>query len=285
MRRVLLAFTTLAITLAAGLAAPAADDPKPIKVLIITGDHGHDWKATTPALQDILSAQGRIRPEVTTTPAKDLTDENLAKYDVLLLNYKDTPKGAPETKWSDANKEAFLKAVKGGKGLVVYPPRLERLHQAQLGGVREGHRRRLAVAGLPRPEARVRRQEDRREAPDLRGAPRAVRPRDRRAVSEFADGPRQRRAGDRLFRPEQAQGDGQGRAGDLGEPVRQGAGLQQRPRPRHHGPGRPAVARLAEARGRVGRDRQGGGRGEIGGRLRRGFAAPHGLGRACAGPR
>jgi type 1 glutamine amidotransferase len=120
MRRILLAFTTLAITLAAGLAAPAADDPKPIQVLIITGDHGHAWKETTQALQDILSAQGRTRPEVTTTPAKDLTDENLAKYDVLLLNYKDTPKGAPDTRWSDANKEAFLKAVKGGKGLVVY---------------------------------------------------------------------------------------------------------------------------------------------------------------------
>ena len=34
---------------------------------------------------------------MTTTPAKDLTDANLAKYDVLLLNYKDTAKGAPET--------------------------------------------------------------------------------------------------------------------------------------------------------------------------------------------
>jgi len=120
MRRVLLAFTTLAITLAAGLAAPAAADAKPINLLIITGDHGHDWKATTQALQDILSEGGRIRPDVTTTPAKDLTAENLARYDVLLLNYKDTPKGGDDTKWSDANKEAFLNAVKGGKGLVVY---------------------------------------------------------------------------------------------------------------------------------------------------------------------
>jgi hypothetical protein len=79
MRRVLLAFTTLAITLAAGLAAPAADDAKTINLLIITGDHGHDWKATTQALQDLLSEGGRIRPDVTTTPAKDLTAEHLAK--------------------------------------------------------------------------------------------------------------------------------------------------------------------------------------------------------------
>jgi type 1 glutamine amidotransferase len=36
------------------------------------------------------------------------------------LNYKDTPKGAPETRWSQANKQAFLKAVNDGKGLVVF---------------------------------------------------------------------------------------------------------------------------------------------------------------------
>jgi uncharacterized protein len=123
MRRLALLFATLATTLIMGLnIAPAADDGKPVRLLIITGDHGHKWMETTKALQDFLPAKsnGRIRVDVTTTPAKDLTDENLAKYDVLLLNYKDTPKGAPETRWSDENKQAFLGAVKGGKGLVVY---------------------------------------------------------------------------------------------------------------------------------------------------------------------
>jgi type 1 glutamine amidotransferase len=38
-----------------------------------------------------------------------------------MLNYKDTPNGSADTKWSDANKAAFLKAVKEeGKGLVVF---------------------------------------------------------------------------------------------------------------------------------------------------------------------
>jgi sialate O-acetylesterase len=91
----------------------------PVKLLIITGDHGHDWKATTAALKDILSAGGKTSVDVTTSPSTDLTDANLAKYDALLLNYKDTANGAPESKWSDANKEAFLKAVRDGKGLVV----------------------------------------------------------------------------------------------------------------------------------------------------------------------
>lgn len=92
---------------------------EPVKCLIITGDHGHDWKATTASLEQSLEKGGHIDVTVTTTPAKDMTPENLAKYDVLLLNYKET-KPTDETKWTDANRQALLDAVKGGKGLVVY---------------------------------------------------------------------------------------------------------------------------------------------------------------------
>jgi type 1 glutamine amidotransferase len=102
------------------LACASADEPRPVKLLIITGDHGHDWQGTTQALRDFLAAQGHIAIDVTETPARDLNDENLAKYDVLLLNYKET-KPTEATKWTDANKAALVKAVKeGGKGLVVY---------------------------------------------------------------------------------------------------------------------------------------------------------------------
>jgi type 1 glutamine amidotransferase len=102
------------------LALPAvAEETKPVKVLIITGDHGHAWKETTPFLQDLLTRAG-MTVDVTETPSKDLTPTNLAKYDVLLLNYKDTKNGVPDTKWSDDNKKAFVEAVRGGKGLVVY---------------------------------------------------------------------------------------------------------------------------------------------------------------------
>lgn len=93
-----------------------------VKVLIITGDHGHAWKETTPYLKDLLVKAGH-KVDVTETPAKDLTKDNLAKYDVLLLNYRNTPKGAkanPDSVWSDDNKKAFTDAVKEGKGLVVY---------------------------------------------------------------------------------------------------------------------------------------------------------------------
>jgi type 1 glutamine amidotransferase len=109
--------STLAVLM---LALPAnSADSKATKVLIITGDHGHAWKETTPFLKDLLTKAG-MSVAVTETPAKDLTPDNLAKYDVLLLNYKDTPKGGPDTVWSEANKKAFADAVRGGKGLVVY---------------------------------------------------------------------------------------------------------------------------------------------------------------------
>jgi type 1 glutamine amidotransferase len=122
MRRLMFATTAMA-----GFATTAAlaDEPvKPIKLLIITGDThpAHDWKTTTPALREVLSAGGRVDVQVTTTPAKDLTDENLARYDVLLLNYLNykKPEASPETTWTDANKAAFLKAIHDeGKGLVV----------------------------------------------------------------------------------------------------------------------------------------------------------------------
>lgn len=112
--------TFVAIAGAVLLALPLfAEEAKPIKVLIITGDHGHAWKETTPFLKDLLSKAG-MKVDVTETPARDLTTDNLAKYDVLLLNYKDTKNGTSDTKWSDDNKKAFTDAVRGGKGLVVY---------------------------------------------------------------------------------------------------------------------------------------------------------------------
>lgn len=118
--RMLCGAALASLLLLAGLGR--AEDTPAVKVLIITGDHGHDWKRTTPVLKEIITKAGH-KVDVTESPSKDLTADNLAKYDVLLLNYRNTPKGAkdnPESVWSDDNKKAFTEAVKGGKGLVVY---------------------------------------------------------------------------------------------------------------------------------------------------------------------
>src|SRR5581483_1826896 len=114
-RRFLLSLATaLLLTL-----PTSAQAPKPIKCLIITGDHSTNWKESTAILKDILT-QHKIDVDVTTTPAKDLTKENLARYDVFLLNYRDTESAGPDTKWTDANKQAFSEAVFNGKGLFVH---------------------------------------------------------------------------------------------------------------------------------------------------------------------
>jgi type 1 glutamine amidotransferase len=116
MRKFIFALAVLILTVTSSL---IAGDSQPIKVLIITGDHGHAWKETTPFLKQLLTSAG-MNVDVTQRPSVDLTAANLAKYDVLLLNYKDTPAGAKETQWSDDNKKAFEQAVHGGKGLLVY---------------------------------------------------------------------------------------------------------------------------------------------------------------------
>ncbi len=115
----LLLSTLTALLMTAGAFAA---DAKEVEVLIITGDHGHKWKETTPFLKELLTKAGH-KVDVTETPGKDLTPDNLARYDVLLLNYRNTAQGAkdnPDSVWSNENQKAFAAAVKGGKGLVVY---------------------------------------------------------------------------------------------------------------------------------------------------------------------
>ena len=60
----------LAASLPAAFARPG-QDAAPVKVLIITGDHGHAWKDTTERLSDILGTGGKIKVDVTITPSKD----------------------------------------------------------------------------------------------------------------------------------------------------------------------------------------------------------------------
>jgi type 1 glutamine amidotransferase len=97
-----------------------AGEARPTKVLIITGDEvgAHKWRETAPLIKKILTGAG-LQVDITETPARDLTPENLARYDALVLNYRNF-KGPKETIWSDVNKQAFLDAIKGGKGLYVY---------------------------------------------------------------------------------------------------------------------------------------------------------------------
>jgi type 1 glutamine amidotransferase len=118
-----------------------AQSPKQ-QLLIITGSmQAHDWYNTTPILKKALEDSGRFQVTVTEDPAKDLTADNLKRFQVLLLHYRESPAGRQQRypvldanyvatgefkefdpkpgRWPAANEKALLDAVSSGTGLVV----------------------------------------------------------------------------------------------------------------------------------------------------------------------
>ncbi len=107
-------FAACACTLA--LAAAALADP-PYKALIVTGQNGHDWKATTPILKKLLEETELFTVNVATSPAakQDMStfQPKFADYNVVVLNYQGDD-------WPKATQEAFVNYVENGGGVVVY---------------------------------------------------------------------------------------------------------------------------------------------------------------------
>src|SRR6516165_1882991 len=100
---------------AQGTASPAG--PPKLQALIITGQNGHEWRATTPVLKQALEETGRVEVRVT-EEFRGAGPETLAPYDVVILNYYDSRK--PELRWGERADTALLNYVRGGKGVVVY---------------------------------------------------------------------------------------------------------------------------------------------------------------------
>ena len=88
-----------------------AAEPKPIKVLIITGQNNHKWRLTTPVLKKTLEKTERFRVDVTESP-QTYPPGDLVRYDVYLLNYNGE-------RWGEAFDKAFLENINQGKGVVV----------------------------------------------------------------------------------------------------------------------------------------------------------------------
>lgn len=100
-----------------GIAGPAPAQAPKIQVLIITGQNGHDWRATTPVLRKILEDTKRFEVRVT-EEFRGGGPETLAPYDLVVLNYYDGNK--PALRWGTRADNALLDFVRSGKGLVVY---------------------------------------------------------------------------------------------------------------------------------------------------------------------
>jgi type 1 glutamine amidotransferase len=125
----------MAVLAAAMLCSFRAEDP--VNVLIVTGSHHHDWVNTTPALKKILEGTGRFKVTVTEEPAKDLTPENLAKVQCVILHYREYDKPmkyevvdekgqktvrevpAHPGRWPEAAEKALLAAIEKGTGCVA----------------------------------------------------------------------------------------------------------------------------------------------------------------------
>jgi type 1 glutamine amidotransferase len=98
-------------------AARPAVQPAKLQALIITGQNGHDWRATTPILRKVLEDSGKFEVRVT-EEFRGAGPEMLAPYDVVILNYYE--KKQPALKWGDRAEKALIDYVHAGKGLVVY---------------------------------------------------------------------------------------------------------------------------------------------------------------------
>ena len=98
------------------LAAVAVAAP-PHTALIVDGQNGHDWKATTPVLKKLLEETGLFAVDVATSPPKgeDMSgfQPNFAAYDVVISNYQGDP-------WPEETQKALVDYVSGGGGLVIY---------------------------------------------------------------------------------------------------------------------------------------------------------------------
>jgi uncharacterized protein len=91
-------------------------DPSKIQVLILTGQHVHDWVGTTPILKKILEDTKKFEVRINEEP-RGLGPETLANYDLVVVNYYN--RGAKE-RWGQRAEEALQSFVNSGKGLVLY---------------------------------------------------------------------------------------------------------------------------------------------------------------------
>lgn len=91
----------------------SGDPPSPARVLVVTGANNHDWPWTSAQLVSMLRSSGKFRVERTTSPGEDLAKDGLIdRFDALVLDYNGP-------RWGRAAEGQFVRAVRGGVGVVV----------------------------------------------------------------------------------------------------------------------------------------------------------------------
>ena len=99
--------------------ASGKPDGSKINVLIVDGHNNHNWRGSTPLLRKNLEEAGIFEVSVATAPedkdrVKDQFSPKFSDYDVVVMNYCDSPD------WSEETRKAFVEFVENGGGLVIY---------------------------------------------------------------------------------------------------------------------------------------------------------------------
>ncbi|MCX7423001.1 MAG: ThuA domain-containing protein [Planctomycetia bacterium] len=115
MKRCLFLFAVFALTLLPQT-VEAADK---LRLMIIDGQNNHNWRATTPILQEFLTRSGRFEVSVVTTPTEKspATDwsafqPKFSEFQVVLSNYNGEM-------WPESVQKGLEKFVSDGGGLVI----------------------------------------------------------------------------------------------------------------------------------------------------------------------
>lgn len=106
-----------------------ADDPAPVRVLIVDGVNNHDWQSTTAALRGTLETTGRFRVEVATSPSRDASPAawegwrpRFADHDVVVGNFNDDCElddpAECDPYWSEQLRADLERYVREGGGYV-----------------------------------------------------------------------------------------------------------------------------------------------------------------------
>ena len=104
----------------AWIAAPRTmGSPVPpfIKTLIITGQNNHNWKASSPVLEQILDDSAMFEADIATSPPPG---GNMAEFSVDFAAYQLVVLDYNGDDWAEPMKKAFLDFVRSGGGVVVY---------------------------------------------------------------------------------------------------------------------------------------------------------------------
>ncbi len=92
---------------------------EPIRVLLLSGQNNHDWRATTPKLQGMLESTGRFKVDIDEQPGR-LTEGKLKPYAVIVSNWNAWDQRDDRiADWPEAVKNAYVNYVRRGGGHVV----------------------------------------------------------------------------------------------------------------------------------------------------------------------